>query len=238
MKHVMKKAYLAWMVFPGFLGAVGCASQDDGPTDTHEGVLDAHTDETNVGNDCCGDDVPDGGDDPAADVVPEVLPEVPPEVVPEVLPEVPPEVLPEVVSDIEDAVEPDVPLPNQCSRSGTRECDSTPVVGDRCPDGPSVFTGDVNAAIDATIAGHSEWFDAEGYPGCCPLIHPENVNDYMQAVTDGLIAGGLCASGPGEELGVKFNNDCSEAWDIVANPDAATNLVRRHYVGNCLPSFF
>jgi hypothetical protein len=226
MERMMKKACPAWAVFLFSLGGVGCAPQDDEATDFHEGVLDAHPDETPAGDDCCGEGLPDGGEDSAA----EVVAEVPPDALPEVLPE--------VVGDTEDTVEADVPLPTQCSRSGARECGPTPIAGDRCPDGPSEFAGDVNAAIDATIAGHPEWFDTAGYPGCCPLIHPENVNDYMQAVTDILIAGGLCASGPGEELAVKFNNECSEAWDIVANPDAATNLVRRHYVGNCFPSFF
>ena len=98
-----------------------------------------------------------------------------------------------------------------------------------------LMTGDVNAAIDETIATHPEWFDTS-VTG--PAIHAENVNDYMQSVTDILYSRGLCASGPGEELNVKFNNECCEAWDIVATPSDTEWLVRRYYVGNCLPSFF
>jgi hypothetical protein len=124
-----------------------------------------------------------------------------------------------------------------CDRTGELDCSAFTSAG-RCPDGPSVFGGDVNAAIDAVIAEHPAWFDTTSYPASTPLIQPANVDDYMQAVTDHLIAAGLCASGPGEELAVKRNNDCSESWDIVANPDAATSLVRRHYVGDCFPSFF
>ena len=102
--------------------------------------------------------------------------------------------------------------------------------------GCMVYEGNVYLSFDWTYA--PEWFVTDGYPGCCPLIQPANVNDYMQAVTDYLAGVGLCASGPGEELGVKYNNECSESWDLVANPDAETNLVRRHYVGCCFPSFF
>ncbi len=129
------------------------------------------------------------------------------------------------------------PLPVSCERTGAADC--SPFMGTgRCPDGPTAFGRDVNAAIDAMLAEHPAWFVTAGYASCCPLIQPANVNDYMQAVTDHLATAGLCASGPGEELAVKFNNECSESWDIVANPDAMTSLVRRHYVGNCFPSFF
>lgn len=140
-------------------------------------------------------------------------------------------------TDPEDAGGPDVSLPNRCNRAGARDCGPGPG-GGYCPDGPSEFSRDVNGAIDAAMAGHPEWFVADGYAACCPLVLPEHVDDYLGAVTDHLDASGLCASGPAEEIGVKFNNECSEAWDILANPDAETNLVRRHYVGNCLPSFF
>lgn len=129
------------------------------------------------------------------------------------------------------------PPPVSCDRSGDLDCSPFTSTG-RCPDGPSVFAADVNAAIDAVIAENPTWFDTINYPASTPLIQPANVSDYMQAVTDHLTAAGLCASGPGEELGVKRNADCSESWDLVANPDATTNLVRRHYVGDCFPAFF
>lgn len=135
------------------------------------------------------------------------------------------------------AIDTGPPLPVSCDRTGVQDCSPSSGMG-RCPDGPSVFSREVNAAIDAVIAENPGWFVTAGYPSCCPLIQPANVSAYMQAVTDHLTAVGLCASGPGEELGVKYNNDCSESWDLVANPDAATNLVRRHYVGDCFPAFF
>jgi hypothetical protein len=208
-------------------GLAACASEYAEP-DARPDASEFAADDASGGDDGPGEDAVEGSD-PGSEVPPDVVPDVPVEVVPDVPVEVPP--------DVPADVEPEVPLPVSCERTGARDCSAYSESG-RCPDGPTEFGGDVNGAIDATIAGHPEWFVTDGYPGCCPLIQPANVNDYMQAVSDLLDAAGLCASGPGEELNVKFNNECSEAWDIVANPDAETNLVRRHYVGNCFPSFF
>jgi len=223
MTGMMKMTCLTWLVFFACLTALGCASESNGYTDASEEALDARPDDAVTGDDGSSDRVPDGSED---DVAPDITPEVMIDVIPDDGPE--------VVSDLEDTVEDEEPLPNRCDRSGDRDCSPGPG-GGYCPDGPSEFQADVNAAIDATIAAHPEWFDTS-VTG--PGIHSENVNDYMQSVTDILYSRGLCASGPGEELGVKYNNECSEAWDIVATPSDTEWLVRRYYVGNCLPAFF
>jgi hypothetical protein len=219
---MVNMARTAWPVLFVGVAAFGCATEGNGLTDGSEEVIDARSDDAVFGDDVRSDRAPDGGEDFGDEVVPDIVPEGIPDDAPE------------VVGDVEDSVEVEEPLPNRCNRSGDRDCSPGPG-GGYCPDGPSEFGRDVNAAIDATIAGHPEWFDTSVVG---PGIHAENVNDYMQSVTDILYGGGLCASGPGEELGVKYNNDCSESWDIVATPSDTEWLVRRHYVGNCLPAFF
>ena len=223
----MKMTCLLLTVVLACLAAPGCATESNGHPDVFEDPFDVHPDDAVTADDGGGDRVPDAReDDPAPDITPEVIPDV--------VPDVSVDEAPDIVSDIADTVEEEEPLPNRCERTGDRDCSPGPG-GGYCPDGPSEFQGDVNAAIDATIAAHPEWFDTSV---AGPGIHAENVNDYMQSVTDILYTGGLCASGPGEELNVKYNNDCCEAWDIVATPSDTEWLVRRHYVGNCLPSFF
>ena len=213
----MRNACLAWVAFFVFAAMPGCASEGNGSQDAFEDDTDTRPRDVLVADDESIDLAPDLSEDFGEEVF-----------------EVIPDTAPDPVSDVEDAVEEEEPLPNRCNRDGERDCSPGPG-GGYCPDGPSEFRGDVNAAIDETIATHPEWFDTS-VTG--PAIHAENVNDYMQSVTDILYSRGLCASGPGEELNVKFNNDCCEAWDIVATPSDTEWLVRRYYVGNCLPSFF
>jgi hypothetical protein len=213
------------------LALSACATEYSG-SDVPVDGRDVPSDESTAGDEGSVDVVPDDTDT-GTEVVPDVAPDVAADTAPDTAPDTTPDVAPDVPVD----VVPEVPLPVSCERTGAQDCSAFSEPG-RCPDGPTTFGSDVNAGIDAAIAGHPEWFVTDGYPGCCPLIQPANVNDYMQAVTDYLAGVGLCASGPGEELGVKYNNECSESWDLVANPDAETNLVRRHYVGCCFPSFF
>jgi hypothetical protein len=219
----------AWVLLAA-AGVLGCAAGYAEPDGARDGTLDAPIDDAAGRDDAAGEIPAEGGEDAGSETALDdgAAPEA----------DVVPDAVPEVVPDAPADVEPEVPLPVSCELTGEFDCSAGPGGTGRCPDGPNVFGGQVNAAIDATIAEHPEWFVADGYAACCPLVRPENVNDYLQAVVDHLSAAGLCPSEPAEEFGLKFNNECSEAWDILANPDAETNLVRRHYVGNCFPSFF
>ncbi|MBN1774142.1 MAG: hypothetical protein JXB32_22980 [Deltaproteobacteria bacterium] len=210
---------MRWSVGIAGLVAVGCASGFDDQADVSEDAADIRSDDAIAGEDGAVDVDPETAQDAAADV--------PAEVVPDVL---------EVVDTVEET---EVPRPISCSRSGSRDCSAGHGAFEYCPDGPSAFSGAVNSAIDAVIAAHlTEWFSTDGYPASTPLVLPEHVNAYIGAVVTAIQAAGLCAEAGGDEVSVKLNNECSEAWDILANPDASTNLVRRAYMGCCLPAFF
>ncbi|MBN1772085.1 MAG: hypothetical protein JXB32_12525 [Deltaproteobacteria bacterium] len=145
------------------------------------------------------------------------------------------------MTDVAEAVdegEPDIPFPGGCTRSGPRDC--SPQTGPFVDvDRPAVFRGDVTAAVDAVVAANPGWFYDSG-DASSPFIYSESVDPYMSAVTDWLYTNrDLCASGPGEELGVKHDTGCSESYDIVATPDSSTWRVRRpFYTATSIPSYF
>jgi hypothetical protein len=211
------------------IAAIGCAPGGDDSAAPPDGRDDAQSDDATARD----DGMPDGSEDSSGDGVADETSDVGPGDVAEVPPEVP--------SDVVETVEADIPWPDGCPRTGDRDCSARSGPASVDVDRPPIFRAEVDAAIDAVILANPAWFVTEGYPACCPLIQPGQEEPYMTAVTNWLYDHGLCASGPGEELGVKHDNECSESYDIIANPadPPGTSLVRRaFYTATSLPSYF
>ncbi len=150
----------------------------------------------------------------------------------------------DIVTPVDVVAPADVPVdagsPAVCPPVGAMDCSPGSGTGmaDQCVSGTSCYLARVQAAVRAVIAENPTWFDYSMPSGCPNIL---NVDGFMNAVVDHMVAAGLCCirdpNAPGEEITVKFNNAYSENFDIVASTGCARygGLI---YTGYCAPAWW
>jgi hypothetical protein len=128
--------------------------------------------------------------------------------------------------------------PPTCDVSGPLDCSPSQAGTYQCLDLPLNFQSQVNAAIEAVLNAHPEWFDFNQGPApCCPLVLQPSA--YVDAVVAELNGNGLCAApDPNDaayEIAVKLNNACDEGYSILTS----ANIVRHppHPSYTCVPAW-